>query len=121
MNEFIAYMNREERRIPSILAANEPMIELTTDERVKHEYTTACVLCKRTFGGSARIKTTHHCNVTGRYIAIVCHLCKLHLNYRRSSSEVFSFRVFFATTITSAATAAAAAAAAVASSATTVK
>ena len=43
INEFIAHMHREECRIRSISSANESMIELTTEERVKHEYATACI------------------------------------------------------------------------------
>ena len=97
INEFIAHMHREECRIRSILSANESMIELTTEESVKHEYATACISCKQKFAGSARIKALHYCNVTGKYIATVCHLCNLQLNYRRSLNEHFFIPCFFRT------------------------
>jgi len=95
INEFIAQMHREERRIRSILSANESMIELTTEERAKHEYATACISCHQKFAVTARIKTLHHCNVTGKYIATICHLCNLQLNYQRSSTEHFFIPCFF--------------------------
>jgi len=95
MNEFIAHMHREEQRIRSILSTNKPLIDLPIEEMVKHEYTTACISCNQKFTGSARIKTLHHYNVSGKYIATVCHLCKLQLNYRRSSSEHFFIPCFF--------------------------
>ena len=95
IDEFFAYMHREEQRIRSILSANEPMIDLTPEEEVKHNNATVCCLCNKKFRGSDRIKKIHHCHVTGKYLATICHLCNLQLKYRRSSSEHFFIPCFF--------------------------
>ena len=40
MDEFFAHMQKEERRIRSILSVNEPMKDLTPEQQVKHDTAT---------------------------------------------------------------------------------
>jgi len=82
MNEFFADMHREEQRIRSILSANKPMIVVTAEQKVKHDEATVCISCNQEFSDAIRIKTRHHCHVTGKYIAPVCDLCNLQLKFR---------------------------------------
>ena len=98
MDEFFAHMQREERRIRSILSVNEPMKDLTPEQQVKHDTATVCISCNRKFTDNDRIKTRHHCHVTGKYIAPVCQIWNLQLKYRKSN-EHFSFHVSFTTTV----------------------
>jgi len=49
MNEFFAHMHREERRIRSILSVNKPMIDLTAEQKVKHDDATVCISCNQEF------------------------------------------------------------------------
>ena len=89
MNEFFAHMNREERRIRSILSVNKPMIDLTAEQKVKHDEATVCISCNQEFVDDIRIKTRHHCHVTGKYIAPICQTCNLQLKFRKSNHHFF--------------------------------
>jgi len=78
LDEFFTYMQREQRRIRSILSVNKPMKHLTHEEHVKHDAATVCVSCNHEFTIDRR-KIRHHCHVTGKYIAPVGQVCNLQL------------------------------------------
>ena len=69
------------------------MNELTTEQQAKHDAATMCISCNQEFTEDRR-NTGHHCHVTGKYIAPVCHLCNLQLKCRKSNDH-FSVPCFF--------------------------
>ena len=72
MEEFYNYMNHEEQRIRAILNQNNiEMTELTAEQQNRHTMATIYDTCNKEFT-LIRIKTKHHCHVTGRYLGPVC-------------------------------------------------
>jgi len=88
MDEFYKYMNQEEQRIHTILSQNNQMIELSEEENITHRMTTVCNTCNKEFAPD-RLKTRHHCHITGKYLAAVCQSCNLQLKWCTKNSEFF--------------------------------
>ena len=88
MEKFYNYMNHEEQRIRAILNQNNAMIELTAQQQNIHTTATICDTCNKEFT-PIRLKTKHHCHVTGRYLGPVCQSCNLQLKCRTSNNEFF--------------------------------
>jgi len=61
---------------------------LTAEQRTKHESAALCAVCQHPFA-SDRVKTHHHCHVTGDYIDPVCQTCNLQLKFRKSNDNFF--------------------------------
>ena len=89
MDHFFDYMQREEQRIRSILSANVEMDDLTPEQQTKHDEETVCISCNQYFT-QERLKTRHHCHVTGKFIASICQVCNLQLKYRKSKEHFCS-------------------------------
>ena len=64
------------------------MIELTAEQQNRHIMATVCDTCNKDFR-PIRIKTKHHCHVTGRYLGPVCQSCNLQLKCRTQNNEFF--------------------------------
>jgi len=88
MDEFYKYMNQEEQRIYTILSQNNEMMELSEEENISHRMATVCNICNIEFTPD-RLKTRHHCHITGKYLAPVCQSCNLQLKWRTENSEFF--------------------------------
>ena len=88
MDEFYKYMNQEEQRIHTILSQNNEMIELSKEENITHRMATVCNTCNEAFTPD-RLKTRHHCHITGKYLAPVCQSCNLQLKWCTKNSEFF--------------------------------
>jgi len=97
MDEFYNYMNQEKQRIRAILNQNNVMIKLTAEQQNRHIMATVCDTCNKEFT-PIRIKTNHHCHVTGRYLSPVCQSCNLQLKCRKGTMS-FLFRVSFTTVV----------------------
>jgi len=74
MDKFYNYMNQEEQRIHTILNQNNAMIELTEERNKSYGMATVCNTCNKEFS-PIRLKTRHHCHITGRYIGPVSQSC----------------------------------------------
>jgi hypothetical protein len=73
---FIQEIHRLARRVSEVYKRNEPMLELTKEEKKKHGEAVHCAFCKVNFT-SGNYKTRDHDHITGLYRQALCNLCNL--------------------------------------------
>ena len=84
MEKFYDYMSEECEQINKILEQNNPMIDLTPEEKRSFEQADKCLYCRSKFNHD---KTAHHCHVSGRFLGPACNRCNLQLKFRRSKNK----------------------------------
>ena len=87
MDEFFEHLEKERRRINSILSENVPMTPLSLVEQKEYTCAKTCKNCGTEFDDDLFSKCHHHLHTTGQYLFAACNRCNLLLKYKQTSRK----------------------------------
>ena len=78
MTAFYEHVMRESEIIGEIIARDELMMPLNSQQQAEYDSATNCFTCGNTFTAENR-KVRHHCHITGHFLFAACNKCNLQL------------------------------------------